>query len=177
MQADMPLFERFRHHLTESVDTFLYNYLETYGLEKTDEYMAELELLRRDFLPVVSFGATNITDYIEQIIDTTAKRDLIFHVWTDLNIRLPSEDFNEINKRFANGAVFIQDRKSQFFQKEWLEDMPHPEAMSRIYEGHRWLYVPAMIAMYYDFTEAELRIAEHWIVYTNRDRPMKRVKS
>lgn len=152
--------------LSDLLDKFLQDMLSRNGMSSTDVFIKKLDDIKQSFSAVISFNEMNIESYIRPFREDNELRDLLFTVWVGLNTVVGGNLIHEISRRMLEAVPFLTNqignqpvKSSPFFIKEFIDDLPKSNDLAPIYSAHRWLFIPAMIAMFYDLNAAERRLA------------------
>ena len=167
--------------MIESIDKYLQDMMVRDGVSSTEAFIRKIDAIRQNFSPVTSFSNENIDQYISRFREDVYFRELLFHVWVSVNVAVGQELIDQVSQRFLSSVPFIDQpyfvnhskdvRNSPFFVDEFIGDLPDPEMLTKVYKTHRWLFIPALIAMYYDLNIAEIRLRDWYKNFRAENQP------
>lgn len=164
----------FTDTLIEIIDKYLQDMISREGIPVTEAFIEKLDNIKRNFSPVTSFNNISLPEYVRPFREETALRELLFYVWGSLNALLGDGPIHDISRRVLKAASFLANETgnkptvSPFFVKEFIDDLPKEADLAAVYAHHRWLFIPALIAMQYDLNEAEQRLAKWYRTRTEQ---------
>lgn len=149
--------------ISETIDNLIINHCESYGQEAADKYIQTVDTLSQNYCPIAAYSDNNIQDHVGFVLSNSTLREVLFNVWTVLCLKIGPKTIQDVSLNFITAAKFINSKSkndANLLSEEFCFDLPSENTLNQLIKNHPWLFIPGMIALFYNTAEAELRVAK-----------------